>query len=531
VLIGFQDHANLGMGYLAAVLRERNFLVDLVDFREGPTAIAARVLAADPLIVGFSLIFQYFLPDFVDLGATLRGAGVRAHFTMGGHFPSLCPDEVLEEMPQLDSIALFEGEGTLLELATRLQAGEDWQAVSGLAFRREGALVTTPPRALVHDLDALPHPVRITAPREVLGWRWAPLIASRGCARRCSFCSIHVFYRTAPGKVVRTRRPAKVTEEMCELADQLGVSIFLFLDDDFPLWGKVGRRWVGELVDEMRHAGLVGRAIWKISCRAEYVEPELFAHLRDAGLYLVYMGLESGSDEGLGVLNKGISVENNLRAVQVLKDLGIAFAYGFMLFDPSTTFKSIHENIQFLRQVVGDGSAAAVFCRMLPYGGTPIREQLRAEGRLKGDIMRPDYDFLDPRLEEYHSLLEAAVGGWVHGDGLSHQLDWAWHEVHITGKLSSPLDGMTEFQQELRELTARCNHALFDFVEETAWEFERTGNSRLLDPAPIQRKQELFIAELLRVRNDFVHRNQDTLLAAVEMRDRMKGPIVLPQIF
>jgi hypothetical protein len=51
------------------------------------------------------------------------------------------------------------------------------------------------------------------------------------------------------------------------------------------------------------------------------------------------------------------------------------------------------------------------------------------------------------------------------------------------------------------------------------------------EPAPIQLRQDRFIAELLDVRNEFVRHNQDALLAAVEMRDRMKGPIVLPQIF
>ena len=56
--------------------------------------------------------------------------------------------------------------------------------------------------------------------------------------------------------------------------------------------------------------------------------------------------------------------------------------------------------------MVGDGRAAATFCRMLPYGGTPIRDTLRKEGRLRGDLTHLDYDFLDVRLNEYHRLLD-----------------------------------------------------------------------------------------------------------------------------
>src|SRR4029077_18998938 len=140
----------------------------------------------------------------------------------------------------------------------------------------------------------------------------------------------------------------------------------------------------------------------KISCRAQYVEAELFSKLRDAGLFLVYMGIESGVEAGLEVLHKQMTVEENLAAVRTLKQLGILFSYGFMLFDPSSSFESVRQNINFLRQIVGDGSTAANFCRMLPYGGTPIRDLLQKEGRLRGDLTHPDYEFLDVRLNEYH---------------------------------------------------------------------------------------------------------------------------------
>ena len=121
------------------------------------------------------------------------------------------------------------------------------------------------------------------------------------------------------------------------------------------------------------------------------------------------MGIESGVEAGLQVLHKQMTVEQNLNGVRILKELGLAFSYGFMLFDPSSTFESVRQNIGFLRRIVGDGSAGALFCRMLPYGGTPIRDQLAREGRLRGDVTHPDYDFLDLRLNDYHRLLDAAV--------------------------------------------------------------------------------------------------------------------------
>ena len=208
LLVGYQDQGNLGMGYLASVLDEHGHSVELIDVRDGPEAVAARVRESQPLVVGFSLIFQFFLPQFRDVAALLRAQGVTAHFTIGGHYASLCPDEVLAQMPELDSVARYEGEATLVDLVEHLASGRDWHEVRGLAFFGAGedrAMAESPPRELVQDLDTLPFPYRPYDPELILGFKTMPLLASRGCARRCSFCSIHTFYRTAPGKVVRIR--------------------------------------------------------------------------------------------------------------------------------------------------------------------------------------------------------------------------------------------------------------------------------------------------------------------------------------
>ncbi len=529
--MGFQDQGNLGMGYLASTLEKFDHPVELIEFRDPADVTIERVLAADPVVVGFSLIFQFYLPEYRTLIQRMRAAGVTAHFTMGGHYPSLCPEEVLELVPELDSVALYEGEYTLVELTAALRRGEDWTLVPGLAWTDDaGELVHSPDRGLAEHLDDLPLPMRFKEAERVLGWPTLPLLASRGCARRCSFCSIHTFYRGATGKTVRVRAAAKVAEEMEMLADTQNVRIFLFQDDDFPLAGRPGQRFVAELTDEIKRRGLHERAIWKISCRAEYIEPEMFATLRDAGMYLVYMGLESGSAEGLEVLNKQITTETNHYAVATLKSLGILVEYGFMLFDPSTSFGSIRENITFLRAILADGSGGAVFCRMLPYGGTPIRERLRAEGRLRGDVKYPDYDFLDPRLGTYHSLLDAAVSPWIHGAGLSHQLNWAWHEVFVIRRLVGELPGLAGFESDLAGLTVRSNEVLFGFVEETSAAFE-TGDSRMLLRHNLREPRRVLGDELVELRNDFVADNQDAMLDALMATDGIHGPVLMPQVF
>ena len=106
--------------------------------------------------------------------------------------------------------------------------------------------------------------------------------------------------------------------------------------------------------------------------------------------------LNRATKKASSTLNKSITVEQNLAAVDTLKQLGIRFEFGFMLFEPSTTFATVREDLAFLRRIVGDGSTAAGFCRMLPYDGTPIKDELIRTGRLRGDVCNPYYDFLDP---------------------------------------------------------------------------------------------------------------------------------------
>ena len=521
LLIGFQHQGNLGLGYLASTLRQRGYLVVTSDFEAPTQLIVETATRLDPTIVGFSLIFQFYVERFGLLMRELRNAGVHCHFTMGGHFPSLSPAQTLNLLPELDSVVRFEGEMTLLEMADVIGTGNDWRSVHGIAYRSGRDVVTTPLRALVDDLDQLPYPERNFEPETALGRKAIPLLASRGCARTCSFCSIQTFYRAAPGKIVRTRKPAKVVEEMCMLHQERGITIFLFQDDDFPLFGAVWRRWASEFVREMHGSGLSDRVIWKINCRADAVDPQLFRLMRGAGLYLVYMGLESGNEEGLKVLHKQVTVEQNLRAVEILKQIGLLFEFGFMLFDPSSTLDSVRANLNFLRTILADGCAAAVFCRMLPYDGTPIKDELERSGRLRGDICHPDYDFLDPRVTALYSSLSQTVDvwGWIHGyRALSPQLNWAWNEVAIIERLFPSLPDFAHYREQLRAITRASNEMLFEVVQELIENVEagkpRTWTAALLDSARTN-----FLEQLLGQRDAFIGRHQNILMRALHPED------------
>ena len=154
MLVGFQNQGNLGLGYLAAVLRRHGYPVQVVDIEQDPEEILRVAIELKPVLIGFSLIFQFFIDQYAALLYLLRKNGIDAHFTMGGHFPSLSYEQTLELIPELDSVVRFEGETTLIELVDAIVTGTDWRAVHGIAYRDEDGIRLTKPRALLEDSKA-----------------------------------------------------------------------------------------------------------------------------------------------------------------------------------------------------------------------------------------------------------------------------------------------------------------------------------------------------------------------------------------
>lgn len=443
LLVGFQDQDNLGLRYLMSSVRQAGFGAEIATYQSNPAPLVERVLQERPDVVGFSLIFQYMAPDFGRVIRALRDAGVTAHITMGGHYPSFDYAEVLRRIPEVDSIVRFEGEPTLVELMTKLDAGEDWHTIQGLAYRAgDEGCVANPLRPSVKDLDTLPWPDREDIDYSAHDLPTASMLGSRGCPWDCSFCSIRPFYEAQEGALRRLRDPQAVVAEMCALHRERGVPVFLFQDDDFLGGGKRARDWACAIADGLRREGLAGKVAFKVSCRSDEIHEDCMQRMIAGGLTHVYMGVENGDPQGLINMSKRIKPEQHLRAGKILKDLGLSFDFGFMLLDPYSTFGMVRNNIDFLEEFVGDGWAVASFCRMLPYAGTPVKKKLEAEGRLLGTPFEPDYRFLDPKLDLFYDwLLETFHTRNFTNRGLCHILKSLLFEARL--RLSDPRDSPT----------------------------------------------------------------------------------------
>lgn len=415
LLVGFEDQDNLGLRYLAARLAEAGHHPRLATFRDDAAGLLAEARAFDPHVVGLSLIFQFMAPRFGRVVAALREGGLGAHLTIGGHYASFAPERVLVGLPGLDSVVRYEGEDTLVALAEAVVAGADVAGLPGVATLdpATGALRPFTGRVARIDLDTLPWPLR-EPPSGPLPT--ASMLGSRGCPWACSFCSIITFYEQNGTQGRRRRDPVRVVDEVEDLVDR-GARVLLWQDDDFLAGGHRATAWAHAVAGELLRRGLDRRMRWKMSCRSDEVRAPVLAPLVAAGLTHVYLGVEAGDADDLRHLHKKLEPAVHLRAGAVLRDAGLSFDFGFMLLNPWSTVGSVRSNLAFLRAFTGDGAAAAGFCRMLPYAGTPAAERLAAEGRLIEHGFDVDYRFLDPRLDLLYDWTLHGLGDRNHGAG------------------------------------------------------------------------------------------------------------------
>ncbi len=445
------EEEHLGLGYLAAAARRAGHEVRLIDAtadRLAPGRVARLVVeeargtgrggadrGADLGLIGVSVIFQETIPETMALVASLRQAGLDQHITIGGHPPTFLYRELAADYPGaagdrgFDSIVLGEGEETFLELLGALERGGDWTGLAGIiSAERARTLATTPtgpkpagagaspgsgeeapvPRPLIADLDTLPFPARDMLPAFLarnVGPRTASVLRSRGCYGNCSFCDTRAFYAASPGAAWRVRSAGNVVDEIETLVRDQGVEAIRFWDDNFMGPGKRGREAAEELARELvrRRSRGMPAVRFSFECRVTDVDPDLFRFLKEAGLHRLFLGVEAMNQRQLDFFNKKVAVEDNRRALRIIEDLGLDVVIGMILFDPDTTMDELEANLAFLKESFGGWGAvrskvAKPWNRLEVYAGTPVEAALRAEGRLKGNYVHYDYEFVDPTV-------------------------------------------------------------------------------------------------------------------------------------
>ena len=355
---------SLGLMYLSASLRRAGYTVRHIDhtFLER-REVLAEIDRLRPSVIGIYCMIT-MQDEAFSLAADVRG---RALTVVGGPYPS---GEVEPFLDGFDLVAIGEGEETIVEIMRHLD-DRRFEEIPGLAFKRDGEVVRTEPRVRTKDMTSLPLPYRGDVPNSdyIAYWRrhWkdatTPLMSTRGCPFRCEFCHKSVF-----GDLFSSRSAESVVEEMREIA-ALGYDHVWMSDDIFTLNYK--RTFALAEAIEAAHLPLT----WECLSRVTQVDHELFRQMRLAGCKRVFFGIESGDEDVLKQMRKGITPAQAQETVEACVRAGIKAAGFFMVGYLGETPESLARTIRFSSHLPLDYVSYTI---AYPLPGTKFYEKVRS---------------------------------------------------------------------------------------------------------------------------------------------------------
>ncbi len=287
---------------------------------------------------------------------------------VGAHVAVL-PEESLRASGALDFVAREEFDYTLFEIAQ----GKPLPEVRGISYRQGSEIFHNPDRELIGDMDALPSVLDVykrdlTVPKYYIGYLQHPylsLYTGRGCPARCTFC---LWPQTVGGHVYRTRSAKSVVAEMARAKEMFPEVKEFFFDDD---------TFTADLPRAAAIARGLGRLGLRWSCNSRANVPyEYLKIFRDNGLRLLLVGYESGNQQILNNIKKGVRLDIAREFTRNCRALGIVIHGTFIIGLPGETHETIEESIRFACAL--DVNTIQVSLAA-PYPGTELYRQAMRE--------------------------------------------------------------------------------------------------------------------------------------------------------
>ncbi len=289
---------------------------------------------------------------------------------VGGCHVTALPERTLMEFPSFDYGVLGEGERPLLNLMQNLKAlhPSSVHEIHGLVFRDHHQIrLTEKGTPLTSDeLNELPFPAYhkyLGNDKRALAGKNAEycLMGTRGCPYRCSFCM------QVLGRQVRRRSPENIVREIETAINRYGAHTFRFEDELLV----TNNRYARTLLELMISSGASKKIRWSAHTRANGITSDIVALAKKAGCFLLSMGVESGDDDVLRRIQKGITVDQVRKAAKTIKKHGITLGTYFIIGHPHESHVTAQRTVDLAAELNSDTIAVGI---MVPYPGTRIFE-------------------------------------------------------------------------------------------------------------------------------------------------------------
>ena len=393
----------LGLAYVASSLKAAGHLVvgidsvgeDLDRFTkvEGMPGVLRQGISdneildrlpAEADIVGLSCMFSTEWLVTRTLIEKIRRKLPSAVLIAGGEHITACPEFVLQTCPALDCCGLGEGDELFVEFAEAVRDGAELRRITGLVFREAGQVIRNAGRKRVRNVDSFPRPAwelfpirnyidHGAMPGVDIG-RSMPIIASRGCPYKCTFCSNPQMW----GNLWRARKPESVLAEMAYYKRAYNVTNFDFYD----LTAIVQKEWTVAMAKLIIDSEL--GITWQLpsGTRSEALDREVVELLHKSGCRNIIYAPEHGSTHMLELIKKKINKRNMLRSIRSAFHADIKTKANIIVGFPDETFGHVLSSYLFAARMAIAGLDDVSFFPFSPYPGSELFNRLKAEGQI-----------------------------------------------------------------------------------------------------------------------------------------------------
>lgn len=338
------------VAYLTGSLKKAGYtdvaFIDAMTNKMSDADIRDAIAAEKPDVIGCTAITPsiYKAQGILQVAKELHPNAVTV---LGGIHATFMYQQVLAEAPWIDCIVRGEGEEIFVDLIATIHQG-NWpgarEAVRGIAYLDGDQVVATPAAPTVKDIDGL------SPDWSILDWdkymyipmnrRVAIPNMARGCPFTCSFCSQWKFWRD-----YRIRDPKKVVDEIEVLVKEHDIGFFILADEEPTINRKKFIQFCQELIDRDLDV------LWGINTRVTDIlrDEELLPFYRKAGLVHISLGTEAAAQLKLDLFNKETTIEENKRAIRLLREAGIVTEAQFIVGLENETVETLEETYQMAR--------------------------------------------------------------------------------------------------------------------------------------------------------------------------------------
>ena len=371
---------------LSAVVKRAGHETALLEMPEMRlTAVDEAIARHDPAVVAITSVTQQ-IPYAKQIIAHVKQRYPDVYTVLGGTHAIVRP-HVIDEIAGLDALATNESERPFVDLLSALEAGQSPTDIPNFAFRTGGQIIR-PVRTYTCDekeMTALPFEDRELFPRwkhtpkgvplESLGIRPRFWI-SRGCAYRCSFCTVPTLRKQYPEKkFVRYPTAERAIAEIESVADRWTFGTYLIDDDVFlhrPQW--VVNEWAKKYPERLKHLK------YEVQVRVEAATEDGIRALKETGCSLAKFGLESGDFEyRKNVYDRNVTDERILDVFEMCRRHGLKAHTFNILAGPDETRRQVWRTVRMNQRLKPDRCQISIFA---PYPGTPLGDRMAREGRI-----------------------------------------------------------------------------------------------------------------------------------------------------